>query len=197
MFKEQLITLAAKALEKASETKNLLQTVVLQDESIKNYLKTLQKGAKWFAEQNFDNFDNIDEKPITHNVKNIKKSKTSAKKSSIKNLENIVSEKAIIISKFIIDKKINLIDDKKLINGKKTLTYIMWCLNLAKKADVNGLSIHDISALLFKSCNISLYPINISLVINKNSSLISIIDSNNKIYSLSEEGRKLFNKHFK
>lgn len=194
MFKEQLITLAAKALEKASETKNLLQTVVLQDESIKNYLKTLQKGAKWFAEQNFDN---IDEKPVTHNVKNIKKSKTSAKKSSTKNLENIVSEKAVIISKFIIDKKISLIDDKKLINGKKTLTYIMWCLNLAKKADVNGLSIHDISALLFKSCNISLYPINISLVINKNSSLISIIDNNNKIYCLSEEGRKLFNKYFK
>lgn len=184
MFKEQLIILAAKALDRASETKKILQTVVLQDESVKAYLKTLQKGAKWFAEQNFDvvNEEVIDKKP------------KKAKKSSVRPIKEISSEKADIIAKFVSEKNIKLVNDKKFINNKKTLTYILWSLNTAKKANIDGLSVHDISALLFKVYNINLYPINISLVINKNKDFILLIDNNesDKLYTLSKDGKKLF-----
>ena len=211
MLKEQMINLAMKALSKVNETKEIMQSTILQDESVKKYLKSLQKAAKWLAEQDLDNNkpDKKTAKKSRKPVRPVKKTnikpeikinlESKERKSSIKPIKEINSTKADTILSLIKNNNLRIISKTDELNGKKSLAYLIWALGNAEKANISdGISVHDISSLLYKTSNIELYPINISRVLNSNMSFIKKAgqEKRTKTYLLSSQGKKVFEKKF-
>lgn len=200
MLKEQMINLAAKALSKVNETKEIMQNTILQDQSIKKYLKGLQKAAKWLAEQDLDN-----NKQVKKNIKKSHKAEvklnleSKERKSSIKPIKEISSTKADMILNLIKNNNFKIINKTDELDGKKSLAYLIWALGNAERANISeGISVHDISSLLYKTSSIELYPINISRVLKSNISFIRKTgqDKRTKTYLLSSHGKKIFDKKF-
>lgn len=200
MLKEQMINLAAKALSKVNETKEIMQNTILQDQSIKKYLKGLQKAARWLAEQDLDN-----NKQIKKNIKKSHKAEvklnleSKERKSSIKPIKEISSTKADMILNLIKNNNFKIINKTDELDGKKSLAYLIWALGNAERANISeGISVHDISSLLYKTSSIELYPINISRVLKSNISFIRKTgqDKRTKTYLLSSQGKKIFDKKF-
>jgi hypothetical protein len=75
----------------------------------------------------------------------------------------------------------------------------VWALGHAERASIKeGISVHDVSALLYKACKIDLYPINISRVVHSNEVLVRQAgqEKRTKTYLLTPTGAKIFKEKF-
>lgn len=183
-----------KALSRSSLAQKIAKDGLSNDFFI-GYVKQLRDVANVIIE----NRASSEKKAKTTGNTEAKPKKSKARKSSIKPAKEIKSEK----SDQIIE-KLNASSHKKLrdndeILGKKSLAYLVWALGHAKLAEVNdGLSVHDVSALLYQSSKIQLYPINISRVLKGNAELVSLVSSKEKTktYLLSPKGEQIFSEKF-
>lgn len=229
MIKEQVINLAMQAIAKAYEKKDEIKKKLMENETIGNYLKSVKDVASYIIEQNIakkpkakrkytkraDKVQKqaqpevskptrakkakakvIAEPSVVPKVKKIRK----AKKSSIKPIHEIPSVKADAILSMLKEKNVQLINKNDEISGKKSLACLVWSLGHAEEAKIKeGISIHDVSSLVYKAAGVELYPINISRTLKANLNLINQVntDKKNKTYLLSDEGKKFFKENFR
>lgn len=123
--------------------------------------------------------------------------KVSPKKASrnVTTLKRIDSPRAEKILANIKSKKFPLIKKGEKIGGKASLAGLVWALSHAEKSQVkDGISVHDISALLYKAAKIEMFPINISRMVHDNQSLIKQVsqEKRTKRYLLTPEGHHAF-----
>jgi len=91
--------------------------------------------------------------------------------------------------------KLKLIKKGEKIGGKPSLAGLVWALSHAEKSQIDeGISVHDISALLYKAAKIEMYPINISRMVHDNQSLIRQVsqEKRTKRYLLTSKGHNAF-----
>jgi predicted transcriptional regulator len=180
MLKEQLLHFAMKAISQVQETKERfkIRTVV------KDYVKNIKEIALVIEEK--------------FGPKLVRKTKVKSKKrkSSIKPVHEINSQAAEQILQMLKNNSCRLLDKADQIDGKKSLAYLLWALGHAERANIiNGLSVHDVSALLYQACQIELYPINISRVVHS-TTLVKKSEGHTKTYTLTPKGQNLFKKKF-
>lgn len=80
------------------------------------------------------------------------------------------------------------------VEGKKSLAWVLWAFKTAADANYeDGISVHDVSALVYQAGKVELYPINISRVVHKHSQYIRQVsqDKKTKRYLLTDEGVKV------
>jgi hypothetical protein len=121
------------------------------------------------------------------------------RKSSIRAAQQIRSSKADLIVTMLKKDSSSLLKVDDELMGKKSLAYVIWALGHADRARIKeGVSIHDLSALLYKACNINLYPINISRVLYKNENLVrqASQEKKTKTYVLTPAGKQIFKEKF-
>ncbi len=121
------------------------------------------------------------------------------RRSSIRPAKEIVSVHADTILKDVKKNEARLPKKNEELKGKKSLAYLVWALGHAHRAEIKqGISVHDVSALLYRANKIELYPINISRVLHTNGNLVRQISHYNrtKTYLLSEEGEHIFRDKF-
>ncbi len=83
------------------------------------------------------------------------------------------------------------------VDGKKSLAWVMWALHSAEQAKVEeGISVHDISSLLFHAAKIEIYPINVSRMLHDHEGYIRQVsmEKRTKRYLLTEAGKSLATK---
>ncbi|HXW53108.1 MAG TPA: hypothetical protein VEL47_03275, partial [Myxococcota bacterium] len=121
------------------------------------------------------------------------------RKSSIRPAKEIGSERADVILRKLENGSFKLVAKSDSLDGKKSLAYLVWALGHAELADVTeGVSVHDVSALLYRACKIDLYPINISRVVYGNPVLVRQVgqEKRTKKYLLTKDGKAIFTAKF-
>lgn len=192
MLKEQLMNIALQAIKRAYEAKERLKRNVANS-AIDTYLRSLKDTALFIIEHRLQQWKTDPSSPLSR--RKIKKER----KSSIKPAKEIGSTKADIILKKISEDKARLVKRNDSLDGKTSLAYLVWALGHAKRASISeGVSVHDVSALLYRACNIELYPINISRVVYGNANLVRQVSQQKrtKTYLLTPEGEAAFKEKF-
>ncbi len=198
MFREQLLGLAARTISQAYETKERVKNN-LNRESVQNYVQTIKDVAVGVVEhqwQKIRNFERVIRDAKAH--KNGEQHKKT-RKSSIRPAKEIGSSKADIVLKALKDSGARLVDKHESINGKMSLAYLVWALGHAERAGIaEGISVHDVCALLYRACKIELYPINVSRVVYGNALLVHQVgqQGRTKNYLLTKEGMTLFQEKY-
>lgn len=215
MLKEQLFCLAMKAYSQAYEAKERIKNTIKSD-AVQIYMQNLKAVAITTLEnqwQKFNEKEQIFSKVVRRNSKTRTTSTTSKKdsvvipipkakksrKSSIKPAKEIGSRRADLIMQNLKEGSFRLVEKTDELDGKKSLAYLVWALGHAQKASINdGISVHDVSALLYRACKIELYPINISRVIYGNQTIVRKAgqEKRTKTYLLTEAGENLFKEKF-
>ncbi len=116
------------------------------------------------------------------------------KKTSVRSGKKISSPFATQMLTEIKNKKMEVVSEAAEINGKKSLAWVVWALGIADETQMQeGISIHDISSLLYHAAKIEIYPINVSRMVHDNNQYIRQVsqDKKTKRYLLTEEGKKL------
>ncbi|MCA9508548.1 MAG: hypothetical protein KC505_09020 [Myxococcales bacterium] len=211
MLKAHLVDLAVKTIYRAQETKEKIKKNLKAD-VVQAYVSTIKDVAVWAIEnhlksetknqnnspkndaksQNTQNTSEPVKSPAPKTVKKIRK-------SSIRPANEIISTRAEQIMQHLKKSKAKMVKSTEEINGKKSLAYLVWSLGHAKRAKIkNGISIHDVSALLYRASKIELYPINISRVVHSNQNLLKQVgqEKSTKTYLLTELGEKTFQEKF-
>lgn len=193
MLKEQILDFAISALSKAYETKERIKKS-LDNDIVRNYVQSLKDTALWIIE----NQNNARTRAVHTTTAPTQKTR-KPRRTSIRAAKEIGSAKAEAILQLIQADGSRLVTRHDAVSGKTSLAYLIWALGHAERAQLSsGLSVHDVSALLYKACNIELYPINISRIIYGNRSLVNQ-DSQQKrakTYVLTSEGHALFAQKF-
>jgi hypothetical protein len=207
MLSEQLLGFAIKTLTRAYETKERIKSN-LTSENLSNYVRSMKDTAMGLVEHQWQK---LRQRSLNVNFANRVKSFSSSpqhhpremakrpRKSSIKPAKEIWSSRADIVLAMLRDNHARLVDKSDTINGKTSLAYLVWALGHAERANIaEGISVHDVSALLYRACNIELYPINISRVVYGNHALVKQAgqQKRTKTYLLTADGATLFKKHF-
>ncbi len=194
MLREQILGFAIKTIMRAVETKEKLKSHPTFG-NVTNYVRTAKMTAKGLMDYQWQKLRErgYSGASITGHAKK------KQRKSSIKPAKEIGSTKAdIVLARLRVDGT-RLVTKTESINGKTSLAYLVWALGHAERAQVaEGISVHDVSALLYRACNIELYPINISRVVYGNQDLVkqSGQQKRTKTYLLTDEGMALFEKNF-
>ncbi len=195
MLKEQLLVFATKAISQVYETKERIKNNLNVD-LVQNYVRNIKDVASKVVETQL----NKKAAPKKRAVKVKKKVEVSVKtrKSSIKPVKEISSKSADKILAKLKKDEVRMPSDKDEVDGKKSLAYLLWALGHAERANIKeGISVHDVSALLYRSNQIELYPINISRVVYGTSLVRQVSkESRTKTYLLSPEGQILFKKKY-
>ncbi len=206
MLKEQLLGLAIKALSRAQETTETLKKN-LKSEMVQGYVKSIKDVAVWVIENRMQSEKLRAE---SHTQKSNPPSPPQSpmpelrvekkpRKSSIRPAKEIASPPADMILKNLKKSKARIVKNNDELNGKKSLAYLVWALGHAERAKISeGLSVHDVSALLYRAGKIELYPINISRVVHSNEQLVRQVgqDKRTKTYLLTDLGEKTFKEKF-
>lgn len=218
MLREQLFDFAINALMRAHETKEQIKRN-LKSEIVQNYVQGLKQAAIKIIEkglnQHREQSEHLRKKPnrsgeaykgkkaaAAGNNLDQKKRKYTLKrprKSSIRQAKEIHSERAETILSMLNGETKDLVKVSEELTAKKSLSCLIWALGQAKRAELShGISIHDISALLYKAHAINLYPINISRVVHSNETLVQQAgqDQRTKTYLLTDAGTKVFKEKF-
>jgi hypothetical protein len=204
MFKEQLLSFAMKAFSQAHEAKERFKNN-LQSHAVKNYVRGFKDAAMWMIENRLEKSGvfkkslNEDEKKNPSHGNEIIPLVKKQRKSSVKPAKEIISERADVILQMLKKEPIRLVEKDEIILGKKSLAYLVWALGHAELANLHeGISVHDISALLYQACKIELYPINISRIMHGNSELVRMTgqEKRTKTYLLTDDGQSLFKEKF-
>jgi hypothetical protein len=211
MLKEQFFSLAMKLYARAFDAKERI-TKSLKNHDVADYLHGLSHIATIFWEKQRQKRseqkirivpsrrtkssmgDKKDQWPEKNAIETKK-----VRKSSIKPAKEIGSLRADVILQKLTDDNLRRVSINDAIDGKKSLAYLIWALGHAEEAKVvDGISIHDVSALLYRACQIELYPINVSRVVYKNPALIRKVgqEKRTKTYLLTDEGQSLFREKF-
>jgi len=211
MLKEQLLSLAMKLYARAFEVKERIRNS-LRNETVATYLESLRRIAVEINEK--QKLARSEQKITTKTPRraqsvSLPKGKLSNKnrmnepkkvrKSSIKPAKEIGSLRADLILQKLEEDNRRRVSIHDTIDGKKSLAYLIWALGHAQEAEITqGISIHDVSALLYRACQIELYPINVSRVVYKNPALVRRAgqEKRTKTYLLTSEGQDLFRKNF-
>lgn len=192
MLKEQILGFAMKALSQVQETKERIQNN-LSSPLVQSYVRGLKDVASRIMENQL--------KKIATPKKTARKSKAKIevippkrRKSSIKPVKEIQSTAADIILEKLKADQARLVGISDEVHGKKSLAYLLWALGHAERANIKeGISVHDVSALLFRASKIELYPINISRVVFGTPLVKQVSkDSRTKTYLLTAEGQAMF-----
>ncbi|OPZ20588.1 MAG: hypothetical protein BWZ03_00819 [bacterium ADurb.BinA186] len=208
MLKEQLLGLAIKAISRAHETKENLKKN-LNSDAVQAYVKTVKDVAVWVIENRLkpeaeskETNSNSDLKgfssPSNPNTTSMVREK-KPRKTSIRPAKEIASVPAELILSSLKKNKARVVKKNDECNGKKSLAYLIWALGHADRAKIkDGISVHDVSALLYRAGKIELYPINISRVVHSNQALVRQVgqDKRTKTYLLTELGEKTFKEKF-
>jgi hypothetical protein len=204
MLKEQLFGLAIKTLTQAYETKERIKNNFSTD-VVANYVRSAKETALGILEYQVQKilkrghdayFMNGASAKVSSNQKGMQK---KPRKSSIKPAKEIGSKNADIVLAKLKEEDARLVNKSEAINGKTSLAYLVWALGHAERANIaEGISVHDVSALLYRACNIELYPINISRVVYGNQELVKQVgqQKRTKTYLLTADGLRLFKKNF-
>ncbi len=201
MLKEQLLSLAIKALSRAHTTKEILKKNIQKD-VVQAYVKNLKEMATWIIENRLQaDRSSINKSSVATKTKDKTASSISKKvrKSSIRSAKEIASKDADAILAMIKKDKVRVIKKNDELNGKKSLAYLVWALGHAERAEIKeGISVHDVSSLLYRAGKIELYPINISRVVHSHVDLVRQVnqDKRTKTYLLTELGEKVFKDKF-
>jgi hypothetical protein len=201
MLKDELTALALKAIARAHDTRERIKNK-LNLELVYYYAQSLKDAAKWLIENRLQ----------TERVKSLITKKTrdprkkvqnlvvkKERKSSIRPAKEIASNRADAILSMLKKDSVVLVKSKDQLLGKKSLAYLVWALGHAERASLKeGISVHDVSALLYKACKIELYPINISRVVHSNEELVRQAgqEKRTKTYLLTPAGEKIFKEKF-
>lgn len=211
MLKEQILGLAMKTLARAYQTKELVVKKIQEDEMLKIYWQGMKETAQKVVEQKLNKHVKDNEtagpartkRPYHRKATNLKLKKEVApkkeRKSSIRPAHEIKSDNASIILAMLKNDNDNMIKKSDSFNGKKSLAYLIWALGHAERAKIkDGISVHDVAALLYQANKIELYPINISRVVHSNSELIRQVNQSKrtKTYLLTPAGKKTFSEKF-
>jgi len=197
MLKEQLLAMAAKAIVKVHDTQEKIKNR-LSNHIIKYYAESLKDAALWLIENRLKPENHSDEKVSTISPVVTRVAKKE-RKSSIRPAREIASNRAEIILGMLKKDESRLVKAKDQLLGKKSLAYLVWALGHAERASIKeGISVHDVSALLYKACKIDLYPINISRVVHSNDVLVRQAGQHKrtKTYLLTPTGLKIFKEKF-
>lgn len=181
MLKEQLLGFALKTLSEMHGTKERLKKS-LPGQLLHSYVKNIKEKTIWG-----------EKRPAAQVV--LKK----ARKTSIRPAKDIDSARALMIIEKINHQPMRLVHKSEEIDGKKSLAYVIWALGHAERAGLSeGISVHDVSSLLYHACNIELYPINISRVVFGNQDIIQQAGHENrtKTYVLTPNGKMVFKNKF-
>lgn len=196
MLKEQLLGLAMKAFSQVQETKERIKNN-LNAEIVQNYVKSFKEMASLVIEERLRKQKKrakIARKTIQQKIDlPIKR-----RKSSIKPVKDISSEMADLILQRLENDQARMVGASDEVEGKKSLAYLLWALGQAERANIKeGISVHDVSALLYRACKIELYPINISRVVF-GTPLVKQANKGGrtKTYLLTPEGQSLFKKKY-
>jgi len=202
MLKEQLLAFAATAIVRVHDAQKKIKSR-LNNQVLKYYVESLKDAALWLIENRL--------KQEPSQSKKIRKTSSSRadqpvslvikkeRKSSIRPAKEIASGKAEIILSMLKQDDSRLVKAKDQLLGKKSLAYLVWALGHAERASLKeGISVHDVSALLYKACKIDLYPINISRVVHSNDVLVRQAgqEKRTKTYLLTPMGAKIFKEKF-
>lgn len=79
------------------------------------------------------------------------------------------------------------------VTGKKSLAWVLWALKTADDAEYkDGISVHDVSALVYQAAKVELYPINVSRVVHNHTQYIQQVSQEKKTkrYLLTDAGLK-------
>jgi hypothetical protein len=208
MLREQILGLAMKTLARAYETKELVVKKLQEDKTWQAYWQNAKDTAKKVVEQQlYSDIPRANPKAENKAAGFSRSRKTTTKvnvtesapkrerKSSIRPAKEIKSAYADSILALIKNDSSRMIKKTDSLDGKKSLAYLVWALGHAERAKIKeGISVHDVSALLYQANKIELYPINISRVVHSNTSLIRQVgqDKRTKTYLLTPEGKKTF-----
>ncbi len=216
MLKEQLLAFAATAIVRVHDAREKIKSR-LNNHAIKYYAESLKDAALWLIENRLkpeirdEHFKEPSEKTTRDQSKKVPKASSSRveqpvslvikkeRKSSIRPAKEIASSKAEIILGMLKKDDSRLVKAKDQLLGKKSLAYLVWALGHAERASLKeGISVHDVSALLYKACKIDLYPINISRVVHSNDVLVRQAgqEKRTKTYLLTPTGAKIFKEKF-
>lgn len=219
MLKEQLLDFAMKALTQAYETKERIKNN-LKSDAVQSYVRSIKEAAVWVVENQWQKLarsEQVGEKAAlgrkksrintSERVRNNKgaSSKNASlavkkeRKSSIKPAKEIGSARADIILQMLKSDSSRIVKKTDALDGKKSLAYLVWALGHAERANVaEGISVHDVSALLYQACKIELYPINISRVVYGNTALVRQVgqEKRTKTYLLTTQGQAMFKEKF-
>lgn len=126
------------------------------------------------------------EKPVETKLKDVKISKS---------FEPIYSERADQIYNRLYPNNLKLMHHDAELDGKKSLAWILWAFKAAQDASVHdGISVHDVSALVYQVARVELYPINVSRMVHGHSHYIQQVSQEKKTkrYLLTEAGLGAF-----
>ena len=121
-------------------------------------------------------------KPHETHLKDVKVSKA---------FEPIRSERADRIYDRLGQNSLKVIHEDAEVAGKKNLAWVMWAFKNAAEAEYkDGISVHDVSALIYRAAKVELYPINVSRVVHNHTDFIRQVsqDKKTKRYLLTEAG---------
>lgn len=121
------------------------------------------------------------------------------RKTSIRPAKDIDSMRAKLILNALAHKPIRLALKDDEVDGKKSLACLIWALGQAEQSGIKeGMSVHDVSALLYHACKIELYPINVSRILHGNKKLVQQNGQfkRTKTYVLTADGKALFQQKF-
>jgi len=209
MLKEQLFGFAINAITKAHETKEKIKKS-LKSEIVQNYVLGLRQAAIRLIEQRLNQYKSpseslrntsVHKKPTNYAKEKITRKYTIKKprKSSIRQAKEINSERAETILLMLQQEQKDHPQKNNELSAKRSFDCLIWALGQATRAELNqGISVHDVSALLYKAHSINLYPINISRVVHSNESLVKQSGQANrtKTYLLTDAGMRVFNEKF-
>lgn len=110
-----------------------------------------------------------------------------------KSFEPVNSDRAEHIYTRLSQQPLRVIHDDAEIAGKKSLAWVLWALKTASDSEYHdGISVHDVSALVYKTAKVELYPINISRVVHNHTDYIQQVSQEKKTkrYLLTDAGLK-------
>ncbi len=127
-------------------------------------------------------------------AKPLEKVTVTKKRSSVRSGKKISSTFASQMLTELKSQQMGVVSEAAVINGKKSLAWVVWALGIAEKTKMQeGISVHDVSSLLYHAAQIEIYPINVSRMVHDNSQYIRQVsqDKKTKRYLLTDEGKKL------
>ena len=127
-------------------------------------------------------------------LKPLERVTVTKKMSSVRSGKKISSTFAAQMLTELKNKKMKVVSEAAEINGKKSLAWVVWALGVADKTKMQeGISIHDVSSLLYHAAKIEIYPINVSRMVHDNVQYIRQVsqDKKTKRYLLTDAGRAL------
>jgi hypothetical protein len=140
---------------------------------------------KRFLKFAFSTFSSLgSQKPSETHLKDVKITKS---------YEPVFSERADQICSRLAPHQLNVIHEDAEVAGKKSLAWVLWAFKTAADAEYkDGISVHDVSALVYRAAQVELYPINVSRVVHNHTDYIRQVsqDKKTKRYLLTEKGMK-------